>query len=50
MVDLTAFNGPKPGPWGDLKGFDPVYRQPPEFLEDMVEKARNLYCMELLLV
>ena len=24
VVDLTAFNGPKPGPWGDLKGFDPV--------------------------
>jgi crotonobetainyl-CoA:carnitine CoA-transferase CaiB-like acyl-CoA transferase len=24
IMDLTAFNGPQPGPWGDLKGFDPV--------------------------
>lgn len=24
IVDLTAFNGPRLGPWGDLKGFDPV--------------------------
>jgi crotonobetainyl-CoA:carnitine CoA-transferase CaiB-like acyl-CoA transferase len=24
IMDLTAFNGPRPGPWGDLKGFDPV--------------------------
>ncbi|MDE0299686.1 MAG: CoA transferase [Candidatus Poribacteria bacterium] len=23
-VHLTAFNGPRPGPWGNRKGFDPV--------------------------
>jgi crotonobetainyl-CoA:carnitine CoA-transferase CaiB-like acyl-CoA transferase len=23
-VNLTAFNGPRPGPWADLPGFDPV--------------------------
>ena len=23
-LNLTAFNGPKPGPWTDLPGFDPV--------------------------
>ncbi len=24
IMDLTAFEGPMPGPWGTLKGFDPV--------------------------
>ena len=23
-VHLTAFNGPRPGPWGNRRGFDPV--------------------------